>query len=384
MDSAGNDAAAGPALIAGSAALRRELSEPVQLAGSDRSVVLRCADGRGSTVVVKTYPRENPGPACFAAEAAGLATAHGTGLAPELLAADIGSLTVVMSDLGSGPSLADVLLGEAPAADARATLLEWARSCGELSAATTSRMADFETALSRYLAGGPDLTDAATLPGLILRASERTAALTSQPVSGLRGVRVPAGVDAELRAVARAVSPVRFPVFSPGDICPDNNLLTAGGIRFLDFESAGIYCAFLDAAYIRMPFSTCWCVFRLPVDIAAAAEAAYREQIIGLHPALADDGVWADGVRSAVAAWSLSSFGWLLRRAVEGDDPMLPGRVSPSTRQLIRYRWQILLAELEPAGDLPALAELTRSLLAATAHWQAVELPVYPAFRAPG
>jgi hypothetical protein len=42
----------------------------------------------------------------------------------------------------------------------------------------------------------------------------------------------------------------------------------------------------------------------------------------------------------------------------------------------------VLAAELEPAGELPALAALARSLLAATEGWQAGELPLYPAFLA--
>jgi len=38
------------------------------------------------------------------------------------------------------------------------------------------------------------------------------------------------------------------------------------------FESAEIHSVFLDAAYLRMPFTSCWCVFRLPAELAAAAE----------------------------------------------------------------------------------------------------------------
>jgi hypothetical protein len=60
---------------------------------------------------------------------------------------------------------------------------------------------------------------------------------------------------------------------------------------------------------------------------------------------------------------------------------MEPGKVSPTTRQLIRHRWRVVLAELEPADDLPALYELTQSLLDATESWQAEDLPLYPAFR---
>ena len=107
-------------------------------------------------------------------------------------------------------------------------------------------------------------------------------------------------------------------MFSPGDICPDNNLLTAAGVRFLDFEASGFHSVFLDAAYLRMPFSTCWCVFALPSGLGAAAEARYREQVCGIWPRLAEDAVWLPGVRRAVAAWTMSSMWWLLRRAIDG------------------------------------------------------------------
>ena len=52
----------------------------------------------------------------------------------------------------------------------------------------------------------------------------------------------------------------------------------------------------------------------------------------------------------------------------------------PTARQLLRYRWQVLGAELDSAGELPALAELTRRLLTATEHWQVPDLPLYPAW----
>jgi hypothetical protein len=47
----------------------------------------------------------------------------------------------------------------------------------------------------------------------------------------------------------------------------------------------------------------------------------------------------------------------------------------------LRYRWQTLADDFEAPGDLPAVAALMRSLLAATENWQAPDLPLYPAFR---
>jgi hypothetical protein len=195
------------------------------------------------------------------------------------------------------------------------------------------------------------------------------------------GVAAPARLDADVAAVVAAITADRHAVFSPGDVCPDNNLLSDVGVRFLDFEESGFHSAFLDAAYIRMPFSTCWCVFRLPPDLSAAAESAYRAQASLAVPELADDAIWARGLRLAVAAWTLSSTTWLLRRALPADVPMNPDAESPLARQLVRYRWQTLAADLEAAGELPALAELMRGLIAATTGWHAPELPAYPALR---
>jgi hypothetical protein len=355
-----------------SAALGRDLGGPTVISGgSGRSTVLRCGDPAGGTVVVKGYPRSGEGPDSFAAEAAGLEVATGSGLTPDLLAADAVRLVVVMADLGSGPSMADVLLGQS-AADARAAVLSWAGVCGELSAVTIGRRDELPGLIARYSTGLPGAPFTDTLADSVMRAPDRAAPL---------GVAAPAGLAAELVTVASSVRSGQFGVFTPGDLCPDNNLLTPAGVRLMDFEAAGIYPAFLDAAYIRMPFSTCWCVFRLPADLSQAAEARYRAAVSVAWPELAEDAIWQPGLRRGIAAWTLNSMGWLLRRSIAGDPPLDAERTSPRSRQLMRHRWQVLADELEAADDLPSLAALARSLLSATADWQADELPLYPAFR---
>lgn len=72
---------------------------------------------------------------------------------------------------------------------------------------------------------------------------------------------------------------------------------------------------------------------------------------------------------------------WLLRRCLRGDASMNPAAAAPRTRQLMRYRWRWLAADLDAAGDLPVIAGLLRSLLTATDHWRAADLPLYPALR---
>ena len=69
---------------------------------------------------MKSYPPTDEGAGSFTAEAAGLVLARETGLAPELLGADQELLVVVMSDLGDGASLADLLLADSVAGAGRA------------------------------------------------------------------------------------------------------------------------------------------------------------------------------------------------------------------------------------------------------------------------
>jgi hypothetical protein len=153
-------------------------------------------------------------------------------------------------------------------------------------------------------------------------------------------------------------------------------------VMFVDYENAEFHSAFMGAAYLRMPFSTCWCVFRLPPELRDAAEARYRAQALRIWPELADDGTWERGVRRAVVAWSLGSMWWLLGRALSGDASLEPDAVTaPRTRQLMRHRWQVLTGELEAGGEFPAISAMARALLAATADWHADELPLYPAWR---
>ena len=62
-----------------------------------------------------------------------------------------------MTDLGAGPSLADLLLG-ADAAAAEDALLGWTRSCGELAVATAGREPEFAALLAANSATGHDGT----------------------------------------------------------------------------------------------------------------------------------------------------------------------------------------------------------------------------------
>ncbi len=335
--------------------------------------------------MVKSYPDTQEGRASFAAEAAGLALTSQSGRplasdpagpplawGPSLLAVSKRARVIVMTDLGIGSSLADLLLGEHAEA-AEATLLSWARACGELALACAGREAELARLLAGYRTGQDGAAGGHWLPRRIRDVPGLLAELS---------IPAPPGLDADLAEIASILEPGSYHVFSPGDICPDNNLLTPSGVRFIDYENAEYHPAFLDAAYLRMPFSTCWCVFRLPYRLQRSAEAVYRDLVAQVHPDLASDEVWLPGVRRAVAAWTLHAMTYLLDRSLLTDRPMIDdGRAAPTGRQLLRYRWTRLIAELEPAGELTALRALASQLLERTAQWQLPELPLYPAFR---
>lgn len=358
-------------LVAAAAqALHQALSDPAELASSNRTVVLRCHTAAAGTVIVKSYRPGREGREGFSAEAAGLEFTTGTGIGPDLLATDPERLLIVMSDLGAAPSLADALLGSDPEAAGK-QLLEWARACGVLAVGTAGRAGEFGRLLAGHLGSAP--ASGHWLQRRLWQVPDLLRELAIEPPRELTG---------DLAGVAELLSVTEFQVFSPGDLCPDNNLLTGDGIRFMDFESAEFHSVFLDAAYLTMPFSTCWCVCRLPADLALAALAAYRAAVSSIFPPLADDTVWRPGLRLAQAAWTLHAMTYLLDRSMLADGSMNPeASQAPTARQLLRYRWRHLEDELGRADELPAIRALMSHLLTVSETWQSPALPLYPAFR---
>lgn len=76
----------------------------------------------------------------------------------------------------------------------------------------------------------------------------REAADILQVVAPRLEVSVSEEVKARLSGMTGAFS-VPMQVLSPGDTCPDNNLLNSGRLTFLDFEFAAVRHAAWDVAY---------------------------------------------------------------------------------------------------------------------------------------
>ena len=339
----------------------RSSVERVQL----RSVGRAGAEVRG-TAVVKRFHEAGEG---WVRETAALDTLPPE-VAPQVLAADRAAGVVVLSDLGDGPTLADVLLGHDRAA-AEGALVGWAEALARLhmvarplgerfAAALTAREGDTHVPRSRVTG---ELADAAReLP-------ERCAVL---------GVPVPTGAMDELRGLAHRLGGSGVSSLSPVDTCPDDALLLDGRWRLVDFEGAQWRHVTWDLAYLRVPWPTCWCSWRLPDEAAERAVDAYRRAAEPGLPEVAGDAFERD-LAAATVGWAMTSVTWFVDGALATDTAHYPDRDAPTRRAAVLHR--LALAARSP--ELPALAELAGLLHAELqGRWGAVDLALAPAFRA--
>jgi hypothetical protein len=341
----------GGVLAAAGAALGVPLSAPQELSRG-RSLVLRATAGE-RTVVVKAPLESGPGPA---RELAALRTVRDVpGVLPLLAEADDPPV-LVLADLGSGPSVADALLGSDPAA-AEDALAAWASALGTLQAATTGRGAAFAAELAALSPLGPLEPD--TSSGTL----GSTATALQQLLPRL-GVRPSAAALDELRSL-RVGGPAAL---TPGDACPDNNVLGPSGCVLIDFEWAEFRPVAWDAAYLRVPWPTCWCSWALPTPVAERALDRWRAAF-GPLPADFD----ADLDR-ATLAWAFVSLGFFLPRILDGTDHVR-NTAGPIRRAFVQHR----LATAPGTGPLADLAAECATALRRT-HGDH-PLAVAPAFR---
>jgi hypothetical protein len=362
------------------------LADPEDLGGSDRSVVARARVAHNPfslprTLVVKHYlgdpDPDRPDPFHYEVASCQLFTALPTDARPSpvLIAHDPQTRLLVLEDLGRSSTLADKLFGPDPAA-AQRCLLGWARALGRMQAATAGREHDFGALLRR-------LGERAWRDPM---ADDARAALAGLPalLDAELGVTVPAATLDQAHQTARLLGGTRYRAFSPSDTCPDNNLVTSRGVRFVDFEWGCFRDVVLDAAYFRVPFPGCAASFALPPGTAEAMLEAWRNETAAMWPDL-DDPETLDGrLLAAQLLWVWLCTWWLLPRVRLRDAPVGPdaGR-SPRISTALSHYW----AELGRAatrGGLDATAELADAVGAGLRERfpdTPAELPVYPAFR---
>lgn len=327
-----------------------------------RTDVWRMAEG-DRTWVVKAYHEPDTG--TWRREFAGLTAAGGRG-APQPLAVSADPPVVVMTDLGTGVSLADRLLAD-DATAAQTALIGWAQAIAQLHLDSQGGRAEFDRTLVRLGAGAE--TGLATGDARGFGYLDQVTCAHDLP---------PAGVVQDAYAALEApLLDEQTWLLSPGDVCPDNNLDLGDRVVLLDFEFAEFRHPAWDLAYLRVPWPSCWCAWGLPARQAEAALTAYRASVAGQLSWADDEQVVTDLVDRAALAFCLLSVGWFLPRALEEDgDEATERRPGRRTRILSR------LALVAGNGIDPALGAYAAELATALrARWGEAPLALAPAFR---
>ncbi|MFH9725676.1 phosphotransferase [Streptomyces sp. NPDC017254] len=239
-------------------ALRAAVGTPEQatlLDSSPRSRVWRVTPADGRPVIVKQITDVGDAGADadtrFARELAGLrlaGRASGPAVAPEVLATDPSSRVMVLEYVDDLGKKDDWMPG-------------YAESLARLHALTEPADAGALPVLS-----GPTASDAESFLTLA-RALE---------------VPVPFSVSHELAGLLERLDPTRHHALLHGDPCPGNDLRTADGVRFVDFERASLGNGLVELAYFRIGFPTCWCALSVSAAPLAEVEDVYRSTWRGL------------------------------------------------------------------------------------------------------
>ncbi|MFH8882908.1 phosphotransferase [Streptomyces californicus] len=173
----------------------------------------------------------------------------------------------------AGPAVAPALI--ATDMPARVMVLDHLRDLGR----TDDWMPGYAESLARLHAlTGPG--DAGALPAW----SGPTAADADSFLALARtlDVPVPSRVGDELLALLDRLDPTPHHALLHGDPCPGNDLRTAEGVRFVDFERASLGNGLVELAYFRIGFPTCWCAMSVTGAPLTEVEDIYRTTWRGL------------------------------------------------------------------------------------------------------
>ncbi len=336
--------------------------------GGDRSEVRRALvrrdDAGEMSVIVKRFFSAGEG---WARESAALSVLSDDVPGPRLIAAAPEPPVVVMSDVGWGASVADALLGADPDLAAEA-VARWAGAIARLHRATLDSHPAFVAALDER---SGDLPIIDQLMSVMLEDATRSIA---EQAANL-GVATPSAALDELRGLARRLDADGPAAISPGDACPDNNVDVGGQLVLVDFEGAQWRHVAWDVAYLRVPWPTCWCSWRMPDQIADRALARYRKETGGPYVAGPE---FEKDVARAATGWAVISTAWFLTNAMADDPPPMTGeRPTPTRRAMILHR----LGGAARCGELPAVARFAADLRATLVQsWGEVPLAYAPAF----
>ncbi|WP_405165387.1 kinase [Nocardia sp. NBC_01499] len=341
-----------------------KLSDPIELSGSGRTTVLRVRVAENAfslprTLIVKqvrghSHDRTTGGlaPGVASIDSAFLREAVSyqftTALSREqrpgayLIAHSLPERLLILSDLGENSLLTQMLQSGAEPAT-RNGLMAFAQALGRMHAATVGREADFVALLRRV--------DVVHRVDGIAQQAESAIAEVPGLLQRELGIEVPGEIAERIVRGNRLFSAGRFRAFSPSDLCPDNVILNEEGARFLDYEWGGFRDATLDIAYTLVSFPGCLCDFELSRERARQMVEAWRSEVVGVWPALADDELMSERILEARLIWVWLSTYWFLpadhaRIAAAREH----GLSVPRSEALIN-RWAALAEDARCTGD---------------------------------
>ncbi|MFC4602713.1 phosphotransferase family protein [Rhodococcus kronopolitis] len=369
------------------------LLDPVDLGGSGRTIVLRvrCAENpyllartlvikqvrelsagshaRSAAVYAPGSPVEAPEngdlvDTAFLREAVSYqfanALARDSRPGPELIAYDLEARLLVLADLGDATPIASLLV-RSDESTVTNSLMAMAQAMGRMHAATVGREEDFTALLRRagvekYHSSIAEQVGATMpkVPGLLEREL---------------GVEVTPELANRVGHAVRLFDGGRYRAFSPSDLCPENIIVNGEGVQFLDYEWGGFRDATLDLSYALTSYPGCLCDIELTPERSAAMIEAWRAEVIGMWPQLADDQLLASGLLEAQLMWVWLSTYWFLpddhARIAAAREHHLS--VPRSTALLVR--WRALEASAVRTGE-PEVADHARSVAdALERHW---------------
>lgn len=337
------------------------LIDPVDLGGSGQATVLRVRVSENPfqlprTLVIKQV-RDTPVESAGAVDAAGqsaflreaasyqfanaLATDSRPG--PELLAYDLSARLLVLSDLGDASPIT-ALLKHSDAASVTNSLMAMAQALGRMHAATVGREDDFAALLRRV--GLPDTAD-----GISAQIPDALAEVPRMLASELGIANTPEAFFARVERSGRLFAHGGSRAFSPSDLCPDNIIVNEEGVRFLDYEWGGFRDATLDITYALASFPGCLCHFDLSTDLAQAMIDAWRAEVVGIWPHLADDAVLASRILDAQLIWVWLTTYWFLPDDHTRIAAARAHHLSVPRSDALISRWGALVAQAHRTGD---------------------------------
>ncbi|EGD56053.1 phosphotransferase [Gordonia neofelifaecis] len=328
-----------------------QLDGPEDLGGTGRSTVIRARvlDNPVSldrTVVVKAFDEHTPASQVLREIASyryatALPTQSRPG--PQLLASELEARVLVLTDLGHGRSMVE-LLGSTDADEVKRGVSAWGQALGRMHAATLGGEDDFRVLLR--VSGkdrGAKASRITASDGGIGEEAAASVAAYDEILSRI-DVELPDGSRELLTSSLELFDEGDFRAFSPADVGPENILLNGDGVQFMDYEWGEFRDATLDVAYALATFPA-----RLSVDVLGerpdletALGDAWRGEVNPLWPSISDRGL-AQQIFAARALWVWLSTYWLIR----GDSSDHDWALHTTDARVVLSRW----ADLADAGE---------------------------------